>query len=126
MLEFLLQCFGEFLLQVVAEALLELGFHSLAEPFRRPPNPWLAAIGYAIFGAVLGGLSLLVFPSHLTPPGTARIANLVLTPVAVGGCMVAIGAWRAKRGESLLRIDKFSYGYLFALGLAVTRYKFAQ
>jgi hypothetical protein len=126
MVEFLLQLLGEFLLQVVGEALVELGLHSLAEPFRRPPNPWLAAVGYAVFGAVAGGLSLLVLPSHLTPSGAARIANLVLTPIAVGGCMSALGAWRAKRGQPLLRIDRFSYGYVFALCLALVRYQFAQ
>jgi len=126
MLEFLLQALGEFLLQVLGEALLELGFHSLAEPFRRPPNPWMAALGYALFGAILGGLSLLVFPHHLTPAGLARIANLVLTPIAVGLCMVAMGAWRARRGDPVLRIDRFSYGYLFALTLALVRFNFAQ
>jgi hypothetical protein len=126
MLELLFEVLGEFLLQVFVEALVELGFHSLAEPFRRPPNPWLAAMGYAIFGAALGGLSLLAFPAHLTPAGVARIANLVLAPVAVGGCMVALGAWRARRGEPLLRIDRFSYGYLFALSLALVRFYFAQ
>jgi hypothetical protein len=126
MLEFLLQALGEFLLQVLGEALLELGLHSLAEPFRRPPNPWVAALGYSLFGAILGGLSLLVFPQHLTPAGPARIANLVLTPVAVGLCMGAMGAWRAGRGDPVLRIDRFSYGYLFALALALVRFNFAQ
>lgn len=126
MLELLFEFVGEFLLQVLVEALLEIGLHSLAEPFQRPPNPWLAALGYALFGVAVGGLSLWVFPAHLTPPGAARIANLVLTPIALGGCMAALGAWRAKRGEPLLRIDKFSYGYLFALSFALVRFQFAQ
>jgi hypothetical protein len=124
MLEFIFQLLGEFLLQVVGEALVEIGFHSLAEPFRRPPNPWLAAIGYAIFGAILGGISLLVFPNNLVP-WSWRVANLVATPIAVGGVMAVIGAWRARRGQSLLRIDRFSYGYLFALGIALVRFHFA-
>ncbi|MEQ6435054.1 hypothetical protein V8Z74_08425 [Comamonas sp. w2-DMI] len=98
MLEFLLQLLGEFLLQVVGEALVELGLHSLAEPFRQPPNPWLAALGYMIFGAVLGGLSLLVLGHHLTPAGPLRWLNLLFTPVAVGALMAAMGAWRARRG----------------------------
>jgi hypothetical protein len=126
MLEFIVEVLGEFLLQVLGEALLELGFHSLAEPFRKPPNPWLAALGYAIFGALAGGLSLLVFPAHLTPAGLPRLANLLLTPLAVGLCMGAMGTWRAKRGDSVLRIDKFSYGYLFALIMALVRFQFAH
>lgn len=122
----LLQVVGEFLLQIVVEALVELGFHALAEPLRRPPNPWLAALGYGLFGALLGGISLLFLPEHLTPAGIARFANLLLTPVAVGGCMVMFGAWRAKRGEALWRIHRFAYGYLFALGFALVRLGFAQ
>ncbi|MBT9507946.1 hypothetical protein [Rhodoferax sp.] len=124
MLELVLEVLGEFLLQVVGEALLELGFHSLAEPFRKPPNPWLAALGYALFGAIFGGLSLLAFPSNLVPQPW-RLVNLVITPLAVGGIMVFMGAWRAKRGQSVLRIDRFSYGYLFALSLAFIRFQFA-
>lgn len=126
MLELLLQALGEFLLQVLGEALMELGFHSLAEPFRSPPNPWLASLGYALIGAILGGLSLLIFPQHLTPSGLARYANLILAPVAVGLCMVGMGAWRARRGDPILRIDKFSFGYLFALSLALVRFFFAE
>jgi len=126
MMQFLFEILGEFLLQIAVEALVELGLHSLAEPLRRPPNPWLAALGYALFGAILGALSLLLLPEHLTPAGLARTAHLLLTPVAVGACMVLLGAWRAKRGELLWRIDRFAYGYLFALGFALVRHGFAH
>ena len=124
MIEVIFEILGEFLLQVLGEALVELGFHSLAEPFQKPPNPWLAAIGYALFGAILGGLSLLVFPNNLVPEPW-RLVNLFATPLAVGGLMVAMGAWRARRGQPVLRIDKFAYGYLFALALALVRFFFA-
>lgn len=124
MLEFIFELLGEFLLQLIGEVLLELGFHSLAEPFRRPPNPWLAALGYALFGTILGALSLLVFPHNLVP-GPWRVVNLIATPIAVGGAMAAMGAWRARRGEQVLRIDRFAYGYLFALTVALVRFFFA-
>lgn len=125
MLEFIFGLLGEFLLQVIVEALIEMGFRSLAEPFRRPPNPWLAAIGYALFGAVLGGLSLLAFPNNLVQ-GPWRVANLAVTPIAVGCVMAGIGAWRTRRGQHVLRIDRFGYGYLFALSVALIRFYFAS
>lgn len=125
MFEIIFHVVGEFLLQAIIEMLVELGFHSVKEPFVRPPNPWLAAFGYAIFGAALGGASLLLFPDHLTPSGTWRLVNLILSPVAAGLLMAAFGAWRARRGETLFRIDRFSYGFLFALALALVRYRFA-
>lgn len=124
MLEIIFEIVGEFVLQMLGEALAELGLHSLAEPFRRPPNPWLAALGYALFGAIFGGLSLLAFPDNFVPEPW-RLANLLLTPVAVGTVMMGMGAWRARRGEPVLRIDKFSYGYLFALALGFVRFFFA-
>ncbi len=124
MIELLLEIVGEFVLQVIGEALLELGLHSLAVPFQRAPNPWLAAFGYALLGAMVGGLSLLVFPSHFVPPPW-RMLNLLATPVAVGGVMALLGAWRSRRGDSVLRIDRFAYGYLFALSVALVRFWFA-
>ena len=126
MLAFLFEIVGEILLQGVIEALAELGLHSIAEPFRKPRNPWLAATGYAIFGAVAGGLSLLLLPSHLVTGEAMRMVNLVLTPIAAGLLMCAMGAWRAQRGDTVLRIDRFAYGYLFALALAIVRFAFAK
>jgi hypothetical protein len=125
MLEFLFEILGEFLLQVLGEVLIEVGLQSLAEPFRKTPNPWLAALGYTVFGAVAGGVSLLLFPTYLVPVTSWRVYNAALTPIATGLSMAAIGAWRAKRGQPVLRIDRFWYGYLFALALGLVRFWFA-
>jgi hypothetical protein len=126
MIELLIELFGEFVLQVFGEALLELGLHSLAAPFQRKPNIWLASIGYAMFGAMAGGLSLVVFPHHFAPAGILRTANLFATPIAVGVCMVGIGAWRGKRQEPVLLINRFLYGFIFASGVALVRFHFAD
>ncbi|WP_028600975.1 hypothetical protein [Ottowia thiooxydans] len=126
MFEFIFQIIGEILIQAIGEALFELGLHSLAEPFRKPPNPWLAALGYALFGAAAGGISVALFPSHFVVGETLRLVNLVVTPVVVGLLMCLMGAWRAKRGQAVLRIDRFSYGFLFAFFLALVRFGFAK
>jgi hypothetical protein len=125
MFEFIIEIIGEFLLQVVVESLVELGFHAVTEPFRRAPNPWLAGFGYTLFGLIAGGISLWVFPMHLAGKGL-RLANLLLTPIAVGLLMNAMGAWRARNNQAVLRIDRFAWGYLFALSFALIRYWFAQ
>ena len=104
---------------------LEVGLRSLAEPFRKEPKPWLAALGYAVFGAVVGGLSLLVFPHYLVAAKGLRVANAALSPIAAGLSMAALGKWRAKRGQAVLRIDRFAYGYLFALSFGLIRFWFA-
>ncbi len=45
-----------------------------------------------------------------------------VTPVAAGVMMSALGAWRERRGQSRIRIVRFSYGCLFAFGLALVRF----
>lgn len=124
-MEFLFELIFEFAIQLVFELLAELGLHVMKEPFRRKPNLWLAVLGYAVLGAVAGGLSVLVFPQHLTSE-PMRLANLALMPLAVGAAMMAMGTWRSKRGDALLRIDRFGCGYVFALALALMRYGFAS
>jgi hypothetical protein len=126
MLEFILELLGEFLIQIVLEGLVELGFHAIAEPFRKPLNPYLAVLGYVLLGAVLGGVSLLVFPSHIVGTQGLRIMALVIVPLLVGCMMLLMGIWREKRGQPVKRLDRFGYGYVFALSLGLTRYLWAH
>ena len=126
MLELLLEVFGEFLLQVVVEALLQGGMHTLAAPFQKQSGPWRATVGYVVFGAVAGGISVWAFPSYLVHTPQWRVLNAACAPVAAGLCVAALGAWRARRGQTVLRIDKFAYGYLFALAFGLMRFWFAQ
>jgi len=122
--ELLFEFIGELLLQIFAELLFEIGLRSLAAPFKRKPNPFLATVGYVMFGAAAGGLSLWVFPSLFISSHTGRIANAILTPFITGGCMAAIGAWRRRREQELILLDRFAYGYLFALVMALVRLRF--
>ena|ERR1700712_472069 len=122
--ELLFEFIGELLLQVFAEILFEVGLRSLAAPFKRAPNPYLATIGYVLFGAVAGGLSLGVFPSLFISSHAGRIANAIVTPFIAGGCMAAVGAWRRRRDQELVLLDRFAYGYLFALVMALVRLRF--
>jgi multisubunit Na+/H+ antiporter MnhG subunit len=124
--EILFSFVGEFIVQVVLEVLAEIGLHSMRETWRRPPNPWFAAIGYALFGAIAGGLSLLFLPNLLVHSHTLQLVNVILTPFAAGLAMMALGAWRRRRDQETIRLDKFAYGYLFALAMALVRFNFGH
>jgi len=126
MIEIIFQFIAEILLQIVVEILVEFGFRSFAEPFRNKPNAWFAAAGYALFGAIAGGLSLLVFPSSFIGAKSLQLVNLALAPIAAGAAMSLLGAWRLRRDQTLIRLDRFSYGYLFALSMALIRFAFAR
>ena len=66
------------------------------------------------------------FPLNAQPlvRGHLWVANLVVTPVVVGLLMRVIGIWRLR--QPVLRIDRFAYGYVFALLLAQVRFRLAQ
>ena len=119
---------AEILLQVLFEALAEAGLRSLRAPFKpaRETSPLVAAVGYAIYDAVFGGISLWFFPAPYLEATWARIANVGVSPLVAGAAMSMMGAWRRGRGEALIRLDRFSYGVLFALSFAVVRFFFAQ
>jgi hypothetical protein len=121
----ILQFLGELFVQIFFEALAEIGLHSVKETFRRRPNPVFAALGYVILGAIAGGLSLLAFPQAFIASSLGRIINLILTPLVSGVVMVGIGALRRRRDQELVRLDKFGYGFVFALSMAVVRYVWA-
>ncbi len=125
-MEILFEVFGELILQVVVEVFLQSGMHAIAAPFRKASSPWLAALGYVFFGAVAGGMSLWFFPDYLMDKPQWRVVSAACTPVAAGLCIAALGVWRERRGQAVLRIDKFAYGYLFALAFGLVRFWFAH
>lgn len=124
MLWAIVELFGELLLQLCGEYLAELFGRSVRAPFRRPqpPNPLLAALGYALFGAAAGALSLWLFPLLFVSSPTLRLVNLVLTPLLAGAVMALLGAWRRRHEQATIRLDSFLYGYVFALTMALVRF----
>ncbi len=119
---FILEAAFEILAQLFFEMAAAIGLRSLTEPFRRPRpiNPILAGIGYALYGAFAGGLSLLI-PKVFTAPVWLKLLNLIATPIVCGYIMAKVGQIRERRGQKVMRIDTFFYGYIFALSMAVVR-----
>ncbi len=120
--EFLLQIVGEILLQVVFEALANLGFQTLAEPFRKRQHPVIGALGCALWGAIAGGVSLLILPKSPIPSMELRTLNLVVTPFIVAFIFMSLGRRKVRRGKDVGRLDQFRYAYVFAAAMAAVRY----
>ena len=126
MFELLFEIFFEIVLQVVGEVLFEVGLRGISEPFKRREtrNPVLAFIGYAVAGAAVGGLSLLVFPQSLVRSVGFRGVSLIVSPLLAGAAMTGLGWLRRRQGKRLLRLDRFAYGAVFAFGMALVRFLF--
>jgi hypothetical protein len=103
----------------------ELGFHSLADTFRRPRSPALSTFGFMLWGLIAGGISLWIFPTSLIEDPMFRIMNLVATPIALGFAMTLIGKMRLRKGQNLVRLDQFGYAFVFAFAMAFVRYIWA-
>lgn len=122
--EILFQFVGEVLLQLIAEALAELGMHGLADTTRKPRHPVWSTIGFALWGVIFAGLSLLIFPTSPIHNPDLRLVNLFLSPVLAGLAMVAIGNFRQKKGQQTTRINRFGFAFAFAFAFAATRFAF--
>lgn len=120
--EVLFGFFGELIVQVLFEGVAQAGFRTLAAPFQNQRPPWLSAIGHVIWGLIAGGISLLVFPNSFLRNETLRLANVAVTPLVAGFCMMQIGRWRASKDDETVALDRFGYGFLFALAMAAVRY----
>lgn len=126
-LELIFEVFGELILQLVFEALSQAGVHLFSRSSRREPvTPWLAVVGYVLLGFISAALSLWWFPSFFIPSHVGRLVSLVVTPVLVAGAMALLGSWRHRRGQRAVRLDKFTYAYVFAFAMAATRFFFAN
>ena len=122
--ELLFELLGELLLQIAFELLAEFGWRGLGAPFRKSAHPLVAGVGYAVFGAIAGGLSLWVFPNLFIASHLGRVANVVVTPILAGAAMAMLGAWRRRRDQSTVLLDRFAYAFIFAMAMALVRFRF--
>lgn len=123
-MSFLIELLFEFVLQFVLEFVVEILSHRYKRE-RAGLHPAIAVGLYALIGGGLGWVSCLVFPHPLVSFPHAAVVNLAVTPVAVGLSLAAVGAWRSRRSMELVLLDKFVYGYIFALAFALVRFALA-
>jgi hypothetical protein len=114
----------EILIPLIGEISIEALARCLGEPFvaRERRNAILAGMGYYLIGLILGGASLLIFPRSFVRSETFHGISLLISPVVAGLVMGAMGRWRERQGKTILRLDSFVYGFVFALGMALVRF----
>lgn len=125
-MDFLFELIFEILLNVVLEILAEVGLQSVKAAFekREERNPFLAAFGYLILGLIAGGVSLLLFPHPFRRSQRFHGISLLIIPLLGGAAMSVLGMLRRRRGKSLILLDSFVYGAIFAFAMALLRYLF--
>ena len=102
---------------------LEVASKVFTEPFNNDKkfSPFLAGVGYFCYGVLIGALSLLI-PKLLTIPQWVRQINLIVSPLMCGLLMQLYGNYRKNSGKKPIRLTTFTYGFLFAFAMVLTRY----
>ena len=115
------------LLEVFSETILELCLSGLKEALgRENRDPALAALGYLVLGAALGGASLYLWPERLLWRAPRPGLSLLLGPLVGAAAMDAWGRFRRSRGHGTTNLATLLGGGAFALGYAVVRFIWVQ
>ena len=129
-MEFLLQIivefFLEFILQIAAELLVDVGLRKLilAPQVRNAFDVMISVVMCFGLGVITGSLSLLIFPHSFIRVSRLHGASLIVIPTLAGLTMAGIGWLRARRGRPRIPLDRFTYGFVFAFGMALVRLLF--
>jgi hypothetical protein len=127
----ILAVIGELFLEVFAELVAESfllllfrAFDALLGNEEFPPVP--AFLGYGTLGLIAGGVSVALFPHPLAHPSRIHGISLIISPILTGLAMSWIGFTLRRRGKTPARIESFTYGFAFALGMALIRFFFVR
>jgi hypothetical protein len=124
-MEIIFELFFELLLQLVGEVSIEALIHRLSgRGTRKTVNAIISLIVYFGLGVMAGFLSLLIFPQSFVRSSRLHGISLIIIPLLAGLTMVGIGRLRRSRGQAVMRLDTFGYGFVFAFGMALMRFLF--
>jgi hypothetical protein len=123
MLEFLL----EILLTIAAEGAADVALHAMGLPGvdeggRRRGPLGLALLGYVVAGAILGALSVWLWPSRVVPPAPVPGLSLVFGPLMVGAAMHLWGRFLRERHHATTHLATFTGGAALAFTIALVRF----
>ena len=88
----------------------------------KPFSPAAKLLFYLVVGALLGWISIHLFPHSFARHMDTKIAVLIGVPLGCGVMMAVIGEWKKKHGRMRGTLESFGCGLAFALPMAVIRF----
>lgn len=132
MLEFLLELLAGIFFEAVFEFAADLLGTLVVRAFEwfvdraEIATPLYAFLGFSSFGAAAGVFSVLLFPHPLIHRSQIPGISLVVSPILAGLGMAWIGSALRHRNKKPTQLESFTYGFAFALGMAVVRFFLAK
>ena len=127
-MEIIFELLAQLVLEILVQGAFEVGGRGIIAIFRRDSaktNPYLVICGYILMGAIAVGISIWLIPMHLLASSVMQILNLAITPIALGFIFELLGRWKTNHDKPRYSVDRFSYGFTFALTMGLIRYFFA-
>jgi hypothetical protein len=108
------------------DVLLWWGYERPTKQELREPPDWPIPLGGALWGAMLGGLSLVIMPRTVLAVAWVRVGNLVIAPLVCGALAIAI-ARRRKTPSLPPKIGlHFWFAFAFTMLFVATRFAWAK
>ena len=124
------------IIELILEALLEISGDLFIDLIVRAGAriPWVnqaatnlrTGLVYFVIGTIIGVGSLFLFPEAFVRSESLHGISLVITPVLAGVVMAAIGWIRTQQGKLATQLERFSYGFALAFGMALIRFYFTR
>jgi len=124
----ILELLADLILQFAFESICDLAVRTFQNYFSevKEVSPILAVFGYLLLGLASGFLSVFLLPHPLVHPSKIHGISLLVSPLVTGMVMSQVGGMLRRQGMRPIRIERFAYGFTFALGLAVVRFAFVR
>lgn len=117
----------QFIVEVVTEVVCGLPFdYALKGKDEKQINKFALGIVAIVLGAILGGLSLLVWPHTFVASSNLRIVNLMLAPAISAVSAFQIAKARQGSGVKTSSLRHAVATGLFTFGLTAIRMAFGQ
>lgn len=130
-MEIIIAAIFEIILELLIQGFFEL---TMGSSVRRLPTPQVAkntgpvikAVFYSLLALLAAWLSVKLIPALYIKNSTLQIINLIVSPFIIAAA-ISLRTKIVKQEEKfLIKLDEFSFAYLFALIFSVTRYLLAQ
>lgn len=125
---FFMEIVFEFIITFVLELFFDVGLRNISDSvaLKEDSNKAISFIGYTFLAIFSALISMMLFPKHMIAIPELRILNICLTPVIAGTVMSLIGKRAKAKDKTIIKLDTFFYGWLFAFVFSLFRLIFAK